>query len=49
MQDLTRRGRATSLSAVRMHPAYRIFRKTIDGSYEIALDNLDKADIAKTL
>jgi len=48
-QDLANRGKKSTLQAVFSHPAYRIFSKNEDGTYRIALDNLDTTDLEKNL
>lgn len=49
LADLASRGKKNTLQALFGHPAYRMFTKNQDGTYSIALTNIDATDLASTL
>jgi len=49
LADLASRGKKNTLQSLFGHPAYRMFTKNEDGTYSIALANIDATDLASTL
>lgn len=49
IQDLQKKGKEVSMRTISAHPAYRIFSKNEDGTYRIALDNIDTTDLVANL